>query len=35
MAYNKLLEFIDNRVERFMMDKERSPTRIKPDEKER
>jgi hypothetical protein len=35
MAYNRLLDYIDDRQERFIMDKEKSPIRIKPDEKER
>jgi len=34
-AYNSLLEILKGRVEKFIMNPERSPIKLKPDEKER
>ncbi|CDW73084.1 UNKNOWN [Stylonychia lemnae] len=35
MAYNSMLEYLGNRVDRFMMSKDKTPIKVKPDEKER
>eukprot|EP00347_Sterkiella_histriomuscorum_P006247 403353499 len=35
LAYNHILDYLNERFEKFLIDKERIPLRVKPDEKER
>jgi len=35
LAYNNMLDYLGNRMDKFMINKEKAPIKIKPDEKER